>query len=96
MEAELNTLDEKLNQLVQLCHRLRKDNHELRQQLAAAQNQNKQLTDKIESARRRAGETAQPNSRGRGMKTDGHGIEVTHPRSQTSHRLQAKRSRKTC
>jgi len=53
MEAELNSLDEKINQLVQLCHRLRKDNHELRQQLAAAQNESKQLTEKIETARGR-------------------------------------------
>jgi len=53
MEAELNTLDSKLSQLVQLCHRLRNDNNELRQELVAAQNQNKQLTDKIESARQR-------------------------------------------
>jgi cell division protein ZapB len=53
MEAELDSLDEKINQLVQLCHRLRKDNHELRQQLAAAQNESKHLTDKIESARAR-------------------------------------------
>jgi cell division protein ZapB len=53
MEAELNTLDDKLSQLVQLCHRLRNDNNELRQELAAAQNQNKQLTEKIESARQR-------------------------------------------
>lgn len=51
MEAELDSLDEKINQLVQLCHRLRTDNHELRQQLAAAQNESKQLTDKIETAR---------------------------------------------
>jgi cell division protein ZapB len=51
MEAELDTLDEKINQLVQLCHRLRTDNHELRQQLAAAQSESKQLTDKIETAR---------------------------------------------
>jgi cell division protein ZapB len=53
MEAELNILDTKLSQLVQLCHRLRRDNTELRQQLVAAQNQNKQLTDKIETARQR-------------------------------------------
>ncbi len=53
MEVELNTLDDKLSQLVQLCHRLRNDNNELRQELAAAQNQNKQLTEKIESARQR-------------------------------------------
>jgi len=53
MEAELDSLDSKINQLVQLCHRLRKDNHELRQRLAAAQNESKQLMDKIESARGR-------------------------------------------
>jgi cell division protein ZapB len=53
MEAELDTLDEKISQLVQLCHRLRNDNNELRQHLAAAHNQNKQLMEKIESARHR-------------------------------------------
>jgi len=53
MEAELNTLDEKISQLVQLCHRLRRDNHELRQQLAAATNESKQLSEKIENARSR-------------------------------------------
>jgi len=53
MEAELNSLDEKINQFLQLCHRLRKDNQELRQQLAAAQNESKQLTEKIQSARAR-------------------------------------------
>ena len=53
MEAELNTLDQRISQLVQLCHRLRNDNSELRQQLVAAQNQHKQLTEKIEVARQR-------------------------------------------
>ena len=53
MEAELDVLDAKLTQLVQLCHRLRKDNNELRQQLAATQNQTKQLVEKIEGARHR-------------------------------------------
>ena len=53
VEAELDILDEKISQLVKLCHRLRKDNSELRQQLVAAQNQNKQLTEKIEGARHR-------------------------------------------
>jgi cell division protein ZapB len=53
MEAELDVLEAKLTQLVQLCHHLRKDNSELRQQLVATQNQNKQLTDKIEGARHR-------------------------------------------
>jgi cell division protein ZapB len=53
MEAELDSLDEKINQLVQLCHRLRRDNHELRQHLAAATNESKQLSEKIENARSR-------------------------------------------
>jgi cell division protein ZapB len=53
MEAELNTLDEKIHQLIQICQRLRADNNELRQHLAGAQNQNKLLTEKIESARHR-------------------------------------------
>jgi len=53
MEAELNTLDQKISQLVQLCHRLRTDNSELRQLLAGAQNQHKHLTEKIEAARQR-------------------------------------------
>jgi cell division protein ZapB len=53
MEAELDVLEAKLTQLVQLCHRLRKDNSELRQQLVATQNQNQQLTEKIEGARHR-------------------------------------------
>jgi cell division protein ZapB len=53
MEAELDTLEAKLNQLLQLCHHLRKDNSELRQQLLATQSQNKQLMEKIEGARQR-------------------------------------------
>ena len=53
VEAELDILDEKISQLVKLCHRLRTDNQELRQQLAAAQSANKQLTEKIATARTR-------------------------------------------
>jgi len=53
VEAELDILDEKISQLVKLCHRLRTDNQELRQQLAAAQSANKQLSEKIASARTR-------------------------------------------
>ena len=53
METELDSLDEKISHLVQLCHRLRNDNNELRQHLATAQNQNKQLAEKIQSARHR-------------------------------------------
>jgi cell division protein ZapB len=53
MEAELDVLEAKLTQLVQLCHRLRTDNSDLRQQLVASQSQNKQLMEKIEGARAR-------------------------------------------
>ena len=53
VEAELDILDEKISQLVKLCHLLRTDNQELRQQLAAAQSANKQLTEKIATARTR-------------------------------------------
>jgi cell division protein ZapB len=53
MESELSSLDQKITQLVQVCHRLRADNNDLRQQLVAALNQNKHLTEKIESARTR-------------------------------------------
>jgi cell division protein ZapB len=53
MEAELNSLDDKIKQLLQLCQKLRKDNSALRQQLASAQNDKKQLTEKIGAARSR-------------------------------------------
>ena len=53
MEAELETLDQKIHQLVQLCQRLRKDNMALRQQLANAQNENKRLAEKIHAAQDR-------------------------------------------
>ena len=51
VEAELDILDVKISQLVKLCHRLRTDNQELRQQLAAAQSASKQLNEKIATAR---------------------------------------------
>ena len=50
MDAELKVLEEKVGQLATLCHRLRIDNHDLRQQLASAQNDNKQLAEKIGTA----------------------------------------------
>jgi cell division protein ZapB len=53
VEAELDILDEKISQLVKLCHRLRTNNQELRQELAAAQSANKQLSEKIAAARTR-------------------------------------------
>jgi cell division protein ZapB len=53
MDVELKSLEEKINQFVALCHRLRTDNHELRQQLASAHNDNKQLNEKIGDAKTR-------------------------------------------
>ena len=53
MDAELKSLEEKINQFVALCQRLRTDNHELRQQLASAQSDNKLLNEKIGGAKTR-------------------------------------------
>lgn len=53
MDAELQSLEDKINQFVALCQRLRSDNHQLRQQLASAQNDNKQLAEKIGDAKTR-------------------------------------------
>jgi cell division protein ZapB len=50
MESELKSLEQKLNQFVELCHRLRTDNQQLRQELASALSQNRQLTEKIGTA----------------------------------------------
>ena len=53
MDVELKSLEDKINQFVTLCQRLRTDNHELRQQLASAHNDNKQLNEKIGDAKTR-------------------------------------------
>jgi cell division protein ZapB len=53
MDVELKSLEDKINQFVMLCQRLRSDNHELRQQLASAHNDNKQLNEKIGDAKSR-------------------------------------------
>jgi cell division protein ZapB len=53
MEAELESLDEKINQLAQLCRKLRMDNSLLRQQLASAQSESKRLGDKVDAAKGR-------------------------------------------
>ena len=50
VETELKSLEQKLNQIIELCQRLRSDNQELRQQLAAAMDQTKRLEEKITSA----------------------------------------------
>ena len=53
MEAEFNSLEEKVAQFVSLCERLRAENTELRQQLAAARTDAKRLNEKIDGARSR-------------------------------------------
>ena len=53
MEAEFKSLERKLTEFVELCQRLRDDNQQLRQQLASAISDNKQLTDKIGTATNR-------------------------------------------
>ena len=50
MEAELKALEEKIAQIAQLCQQLRTENTQLRQQLAAALNDNKRLSDKVADA----------------------------------------------
>ena len=50
MEAEFNSLEAKVDQFVAVCERLRAENSDLRQQLAAAQNDAKRLHEKIDGA----------------------------------------------
>ena len=53
MHAELDTLEAKIRQVAELCHALRKENIALRQQLLAAQQDNKQLTTRLDAAKSR-------------------------------------------
>lgn len=53
MQTELDALEGKLAQLVQLSQRLRAENHQLRQELATALSQGRQSSDQMESARKR-------------------------------------------
>jgi cell division protein ZapB len=51
MKAEFTALDDKINQLIQLTQKLRKDNSQLRQNLASIQNENKHLSEKVDGAK---------------------------------------------
>ncbi len=51
VDAEFNSLETKVAQFVGLCERLRAENHDLRQQLAAAKNDAKRLNERIEGAK---------------------------------------------
>jgi cell division protein ZapB len=53
MEADLKALEHKLTQFIELCQRLRIDNQQLRQELASAISDNKQLNEKIGTATNR-------------------------------------------
>jgi cell division protein ZapB len=53
VEAEFNSLEAKVEQFVELCERLRAENNELRQRLAAAQTDAKRLNEKIDGAKTR-------------------------------------------
>lgn len=53
MEIELNTLEGKLTQLIQVSGKLRAENHQLRQELAQALSRHRQCCDKVDSAKAR-------------------------------------------
>ena len=50
MDVDLKALEEKLTQLIALCQQMRAENLELRQDLAQAQDQSKQLKDNMVQA----------------------------------------------
>ena len=53
METEFSSLEAKVAQFVSVCERLRAENSDLRQQLAAARTDAKRLHDKIDGAKSR-------------------------------------------
>ena len=55
MEADIQRFEEKLNHFVTLFQRLRSENNDLRQQLAAKGDEVKRLAEKLDQARTRIG-----------------------------------------
>ena len=53
MDLDLKGLEERVSQLIELSRLLRAENGTLRQQLVVAHNENKQLAERMESARQR-------------------------------------------
>ena len=53
MNSEFDTLDDKIDQFLLLCQRLKSENQELRQQLLSAQGDVKRLEDKVDGAKTR-------------------------------------------
>ena len=59
MVNELNALESKIAQVASLCHSLRAENAQLRQQLATAEGNQRVLSERMESARVRLEQLAQ-------------------------------------
>ena len=59
MINELNALESKIVQVTSLCHTLRAENSQLKQQLASAEGDRQALLERMESARGRLEELAQ-------------------------------------
>lgn len=53
MQAELSTLEAKIRRVADLCQSLRRENVSLRQQLLAAQQENKQMNTRLDAAKSR-------------------------------------------
>ncbi|QNM96630.1 hypothetical protein [Chitinimonas koreensis] len=51
MEADLQTLEDRIGSLAMLCRQLRRENIELRQEVLVLKNDNRRLTDKVEVAK---------------------------------------------
>ena len=53
MESQINSLEIKMRQILELCQTLRAENQKLRQQIAVANDHNKQLSERVIYARTR-------------------------------------------
>ncbi|WP_184199267.1 hypothetical protein [Chitinimonas taiwanensis] len=53
MEAELQSLEDRINALAKLCQQLRAENLDLRQEVLVLKNDNKRLNEKVEGAKAR-------------------------------------------
>jgi cell division protein ZapB len=53
MNADLAQLEQRIDQVLALCQTLRRDNHDLRAQVAAADAEQKKMREKLELARLR-------------------------------------------
>ncbi len=59
MESQLTALEDKVTRVADLCRSLRTENRDLRTKLAAAEEANLRLTEKMEAARTRLENLAQ-------------------------------------